>query len=654
VEELETPEQVALSTPFEVRAVIVSTRDTQGELVLLRNDQVLVTESVQIKPGKNVIRMKDELKEPGLFRYRVVLHSADDTLFQNNEGLAFVNGARKGNILYVAESKTGYAPLAQALTAQGLYLVRLEKEILPRSIYELAQFDAIILDNVDGQKIPYQTMESIENYVKDLGGGLVMIGGDKSFGAGHYLKTPVEKALPVFMDVPTDLELSGICIVLVLDKSSSMTATFNEKSKLEMAKIAAFSTVELLNPVDSVGIVAFDTAFRWVVPITRVTERKEIAERLSELKEGGGTDLYPPLKDVYRVLQEVKAAKKHVIVLSDGMTEKNDFKNLVPKMLEDRITISTVSVGSGADINLMRQIAKWGGGRAYFTEDPNNIPRIFTDETKIVSKKLLVEKQMKPKMLRPADLLQGITPDLPKVEGQVLTYAKPDSQVLIDTEEGPLLAITQYGLGRSVAFTSDLSGRWSKDWVRWPQFGRFVAQMVRWTQRQASTGIYPPKITKKGGQGSLVVDIINQQNNFVNQLDLKLKVLFPSGRDQVVTVSQIAPGRYQGFFPAEEIGDYYLNLYEADSANATYAQVFGFGVPYTEEFANRDVNAELLARLSTLTNGKLLSADGKDLPNLFRADAGTKEFGGSLWPYLVLLFMLVLTGIVALRKLWVE
>ncbi|RPI74824.1 MAG: VWA domain-containing protein, partial [Desulfobacteraceae bacterium] len=384
------------------------------------------------------------------------------------------------------------------------------------------------------------------------------------------------------------------------------------------------------------------------------TERKEIADRLAELKEGGGTDLYPPLKDVYRVLKEAKAAKKHVIVLSDGMTEKGDFKKLAPKMLDERITISTVSVGSGADINLMRQIAKWGGGRAYFTEDPNNIPRIFTDETKIVSKKLLVEKQMKPRMRRPADLLQGITPDLPTVEGQVLTYAKPDSQVLIDTEEGPLLAVTQYGLGRSAAFTSDLSGRWSKDWVRWPQYGRFAAQMIRWTQREASSGVYLPKITKKDGRGSLVVDIINQQDIFVNQLDLKLKVLFPSGRDQVVAVSQIAPGRYQGFFTAEEIGDYYLNLYEADSENATYAQVFGFGIPYTEEFANRDVNTELLAGLANLTSGKLLAADGKDMPHLFRADAGTKEFGGSFWPYLVLLFMLVLTGIVALRKLWIE
>jgi uncharacterized membrane protein len=654
VEALEAPQQVALSTPFEIRAVIVSTRATPGEWVLFRNDRVLASQSLKFQAGKNVIRLKDELKEPGLFRYRVVVRAADDTLFQNNEGLAFVSGARKGVILYVAESPTGYAPLAQALTAQGLNLIRLRKELLPRSLFELAPFDAIILDNVDGRQIPFQTMQNIENYVKDLGGGLVMIGGEKSFGAGHYLKTPVEKALPVYMDVPTDLELSGICIVLVIDKSSSMTATYDEKSKLEMAKIAAFATVELLNPVDSVGIVAFDTAFRWAVPITRVIERKQIADRLTELKEGGGTDLYPPLQDVHRVLQEFKAAKKHVIVLSDGMTEKGDFKTLVTKMLGDRITVSTVSVGSGADIQLMRHIAQWGGGRAYFTEDPNNIPRIFTDETKIVSKKLLVEKQMKPRMLRPADLLRGISADLPPVGGQVLTYPKPEAQVLIDTEEGPLLAVTQYGLGRSAAFTSDFIGRWGKAWIRWPQFGRFAAQMVRWTQREPGTGFFQPTISKKGGQGSLVVDIVNQQNRFVNQLDLKLKVLFPSGRDQVAAVSQIAPGRYQGFFPAEEIGDYYLNLYEADSANAAYAQVFGFGVPYSEEFVSREVNADLLARLSGLSKGKLLAVDSKDLGDLFRAEAGTKEYGGSLWPLLTLLFLIDLAAIVALRKLWIE
>jgi hypothetical protein len=302
----------------------------------------------------------------------------------------------------------------------------------------------------------------------------------------------------------------------------------------------------------------------------------------------------------------------------------------------------------------MRNMARWGGGRPYFTDDPENIPRIFTDETKIVTKKLLVEKRMKPRMRMLSDMLRGISLDLPPVDGQVLTYPKPDSQVLIDTESGPLLAIAQYGLGRSVAFTSDLAGRWSKDWVLWPQYGRFAAQMVKWAQRETSSGIFMPSITRKGGEGSMVVDIINPQNNFVNHLNLKLKVLSPSGRDQVLPVSQIAPGRYQGFFPAEEIGDYYLNLYEENPESASYAQIFGFGIPYTEEFANRDVNTELLARLAALTNGKLLTPDGKKLPNLFRADAGTKEYGGALWPYLVLVFMLVLVGIAALRKFGME
>ena len=196
----------------------------------------------------------------------------------------------------------------------------------------------------------------------------------------------------------------------------------------------------------------------------------------------GGTDLYPALRDVSKVLQETQATRKHVIILSDGRTEKADFQTLVRSMNESGISVSTVSIGSDADADLMQAIAKWGKGRNYHTDDPRNIPTIFTGETKIVSKNLIAEEVMRPSATLPHEILLGIDESmLPTIYGQVMTYPKPGGGVVLNTAKGPLLAACQYGLGRSVAFTFDLSGRWGKDWVPWEHYGKFTAQMIKCT-----------------------------------------------------------------------------------------------------------------------------------------------------------------------------
>ncbi|GAK58394.1 conserved putative chloride channel [Candidatus Vecturithrix granuli] len=650
LQKLETPATVALETPFEIRIAIMSSVAQQGELVLLRNETLLATQTVNLQSGKNVVIFADTLSEPGLFLYKAVVNVPNDLFFQNNEGLAFIKGTRKAQILYLSGDAAS-DPFAETLTAQGLHLVRKQLTELSGSIYDLLEYNAIILNNISGQPMSFTIMENMQTYVKDMGGGLIMIGGDQSFGAGAYKKTPIEDALPVFMDAPTDLKFSALCLIFVIDKSSSMTTRYAGKSKLEMAKIAAFSSIELLNPTDRVGIVAFDSQFKWIVPIMNAMYRQEIADRLTQIKEGGGTILYPPLEDVFNTLQTTEAARKHIIILSDGMTDKADFETLVKSMSAADISVSTVSIGSGADLDLMRSIAKWGNGRSYYTEDPATIPRIFTGETQIVSKELISEKTLLPTPMMLHEMLQGLQTDaFPPLYGQVITYPKPGANVLVNTSQGPLLAAWQYGLGRSVAFTSDLSGRWGKEWVQWKQYGQFAAQMVKWAQRKDTPKNYAATIERNGEQGIFTVDVTDAQNQFVNNLDLKVNLLAPSEQSQTLSLTQIAPGRYQTTFPAEEIGDYYVSVFAEQSEEAGPPEVFGFGVPYTDEFSTTGVNTDTLEQLAALTNGAILSFD--NIPrDLFTVQTADTAQGQALWPFVTMSFLALLLVDVALRKL---
>jgi len=651
IKDLETPSTIPLETPFEIRIVVMSSKKNQGELLLFRNDKLLANQPMKLHPGKNVIAFGDILSEPALYRYKAVINFPDDVFPQNNEGLSFTRGTRKSPILYITVNNNASTSFADALTNQGLDIVHKDIKDLTGSIHDLLDYHAIILDNVSGRAISFTTMEDIEKYVKDMGGGLIMIGGDKSFGAGHYKNTPVEKALPVFMDAPTDLRFSGLCLIFVIDKSSSMAASYSGQSKLEMAKIAAFSSIEMLNPTDSVGIVAFDAEFKWIVPITRAGNRQEIAGRLSRLKEEGGTKLFPALKDAFRAFRKVKATKKHVIVLSDGLTDEADFKPLVQSMSKSEISVSTVSIGNNADILLMKSIARWGKGRSYYTDDPKNIPKIFTGETKIITKNLLAEKTMHPTAAMPGEIMKGLDDiKLPAIYGQVVTYPKPGAGVLMKTGQGPLLAAWRYGLGRSVAFASDLSGRWGKDWVLWDHFGKFASQMVKWAQRKETQKKYFAAIDRKGENGTFTLDATTNRNRFINNLDLKVNILLPSKESRTISMEQVAPGKYRCLFSAEEIGEYYFSVFEEENGKYSDPQVFGFGISYTDEFNSIGVNNDLLKRLASTTKGRLIRS--KNIPDdLFKVKSGSKEYGISLWPYFTMAFLLLLIADVAARKL---
>jgi hypothetical protein len=469
------------------------------------------------------------------------------------------------------------------------------------------------------------------------------------------------------MDIPTKMSMPSLCLVMVIDRSDSMggsmsgtqpTQRLDERTtKMDVAKIAAFSTMKLLNPFDQVGVLAFNADWEWTVPITEAGKRDHIAGQLAALTHAGGTDVYKGLQEGVRALKEVRAVKKHLIVISDGLTPNMDFEALMREATAHNITVSAVALGKDADRPLMDAIAHWGHGRSYYSDDAQYVPRIFTMETILVSRGLIEEQPFQALLQTEHELLRGVQiAQAPPLYGYVVTYGKPAAEILLVTpKDDPLLAVQRYGLGRTAAFTSDLMARWGKDWLSWPQFSPFVAQLMRWVQRQGVMENFDVHVDVREGQALVQADVYDAQERFVNHLDLQgSRVLTPSRQTLPIAFTPIAPGRYQGRFPVQGNGEYVLSLVGKQGDKTLGPKTVGLALPYAAEYLGLDINYSLLNLLADRTGGEVLRADAiTDAAELLFAPQGQaltalKEY----WPWFVVLALCLFVVDIAVRQVF--
>ena len=662
VHNINLPDKVHAHEPFAVQMNLHSNQSSQANLVMLRNGSLIQQLDVTLEPGINTFSLVDQVEQGGLYEYEVIVNSENDASQENNRYQAFVRVKGSPRVLHVAASLDWAQPVTKALRTQNLRVEEIAATSLPATLHELTDYDLIILNNVSGFELSLARMELLEDYVKDSGGGLISLGGDQSYAAGGYYATPIERLLPVTMDLKSEVKIPSLVVILVLDKSGSMSSISQGEQKLAIAKRAAVAAIELLNSLDRVGILAFDAAFEWNIPPTEVANRRSIIDKLRTLEVGGGTNLYLALAEAHRVMQQQQARVKHLIVLSDGLTDTDaDFAGLSQRIADDKITVSTIALGGDADRELMQLIAALGKGRFYYADNPQNIPRIFTSETLVVARDLVVEQLTQPILNYPGEMLAGFTENnpLPPLLGYQRTFAKPSAQILlnapkhISTDPDPLLVSWRYGLGKTVAFTSDLSTRWGQQWISWPEFNRLIAQMTRWAMRRSGTETLIPTFNWQGKNGEIVIDALDKDERFINGLSLQASFTDTHRNAHTSTLKQIAPGRYRGEFPIAHSGRYYVNLSGLD-AN-TNAQIspttFGLAIPYSSEYLALGTNHKLLRELATTGNGQLLPLADSSLPTLVKSTAGKiSERWRIWWPFFLAALLLLLLEI-AVRKI---
>lgn len=623
--DLGLPERIRIGEPFHVRARVFSSQEATARVRLYQGETLNGLDGVrdvELSRGDNEIEFDSVVRVAGPVTYRIELEpSGADRFEANNRFETTVVVPGRPTVLYVEGARGRGSHLAQALTAADFEVDVRNPRSIPTSLRELERFDFFILSDVSADQVSLTQMDAIERYVRDLGGGFMMAGGEDAFGMGGWQGTRMERLLPVRMDAERRRDQPSLAIALVIDKSGSMNG-----QKIELAKEAAKATAELLGPDDYIEVIGFDSRPERVVRMQSARNRMGILRDIGRLAARGGTAIFPALDMAYQDLAVTRARLKHVILLTDGQTREPGIPELTQVMRAENITVSTVGLGPDVNRALLQSIATMGGGRAYFTNDPHNIPRIFMRETSTVARSAAVEEYFQPMVVQRADFLRGIDMrTAPFLHGYVATRMKPHPAQLIlqsDLSE-PILARWRVGLGWSMAWTSDVKNRWAVEWLRWPGFSRFWAQLTREHMRQRRRQTLDMSAEIVGGEARVVVEGIGQDDEFMNGLDSVLSIEGPmgaprrprdaegdedaSGRqyrmDEEVPLRQTAPGRYEAAVPLDRFGSFVLTAVHRVDDRPIAESTAQLANPYPREYMTLEPDDTLLRRAAEITGG---------------------------------------------------
>lgn len=635
VRALELPDVIELSEPFVMVAEIYSNRDTRASFDLSQNEfNDIRGRDIELSEGVNRVEFTAEVYEPGFRRFEFRVRPGEADRFDNNN--VFVQTVEvdgRPQVLYVEGESRSSSYLQRALDRDRNDLANFDLEVrsrhgFPNSVEELANFDMVIMSDVDSRYVSRSAMRAVETYVRDLGGTFMMVGGESSFGPGGYDNTLFEEISPVTFDMERQRDQPSLAMMLVIDRSGSMDGL-----KLEMAKDAAKAVVDMLGPQDSIGVIAFDTAPTTVVRLQQASNRARIRADIGRIASGGGTDILPALTEAYIELSTRSARLKHVIVLTDGAAPWEGISDITSAMRSEGITVSSVAVGGDAERSLLEMIAELGGGRFYATNDPNNIPQIFVQETATVARTNLIEEPFRAVPGRRSGATRGISWDsTPYLLGYVQTRAKRRAQVLLETERGdPLLARWRLGLGHVGVFTSDLKNRWAVEWVRSNMYPQFWAQTVRDMMRVESEEELAMHTEVREGIARITVDAIDESDRFINGLESTIEITRPDGSEAEIELRQVAAGRYQAEYELSDYGPYLLEAQHSLDGDS-FATSFGsVTYPYPDEYLTFEPSREVGRRAAELTGGGIDPTPAQ----LWDPMGEEIEYRRELWPFVL-------------------
>ena len=432
----------------------------------------------------------------------------------------------------------------------------------------------------------------------------------------------------------------------------------------EMAK----KSVDTISSQDYLGVLAYTYSpggENWEVPLDLNTNKAAVKSKIDRMQIGDMPDFGTTMQMAFKELTSGRgkdAAQKHVIILSDGDAQAPR-RGLLADYARKKITVSTIGIGWGGHVvqQTMADIARRTGGKYYAARNPRQLPQIFSKESKVVRRPLIVDDSFTPQVLQAhSDLLAGIDvfqEDLLPLGGMVLTSPKQSPNVIIplvrstDDGEDPVLAHWQYELGKTVVFASGYWPVWGEAWTGWPKFAKFWAQIVRWTMRQEAPANFDTYTRIEGNRGRIVIDALDRDASYLNYLQMRTNIVGPQGERIPARFAQIAPGKYQAEFEADKAGNYLANVQISDRGKRLGMVRTGVSVPFSPEYRDLVSNEALLRQVVEVTGGRWLEA-GPLEDNVFAHDLPPTKAKRPAWEWVLAWLLLpVFLLDVAVRRL---
>jgi uncharacterized membrane protein len=651
--DLSAPATLRQGEHFDLNVKIHGSVAMAVPLQIFSEGRLVAQQELTLQAGDNSFILPLVAGEPGFTTFRARIAPPADTFAQNNTLDAFSEVKGPLSILLVADQPAEGQPLAEALAAVGLAVRSIGPADFPADLGSLSEAATVVLVNVPAFKLTPRQLDLIQSYVRDLGHGLVVVGGDESYGPGGYFQTPLEETLPVAMTIQDQQRLPGMTLLPIIDKSGSMAdggspAAFGPR-KVELAKEAIYRSLDLLVPWDRIGVVAFDNAAQWVVEPVPAANIRAIKDAVGTIRASGGTDILAGLQLGAEAMVKETTQVRHIVLLTDGGADPTGILELTQELAGQGVTVSVVAIGYGY-APFLEEVARLGGGRFHFADDASVIPQIFAQETSLATRSYLVEETFTPQVAGPSPILQGFR-ELPALRGYVATSPKLTAQVVLrgGVEQDPLLAQWQYGLGRAVAWTSDAKGQWAGDWLSWPDFPRFWSQVVRWTIVEGTGGALESQVHLAEGRAIVTAEVLQPDGSYHNNLDVTLSLLDPELAQRTIPLRQSAPGLYEGSFRPEQTGVYLLHVTGQQAGSAVAAQTRGFVMSYSPEYLDPQGEAPLLPDLAEIGHGRVLPLESPAAA--FAHTLPPARSATDLWPWLLMAALLLLPVDVGLRRI---
>lgn len=606
VESVKAPQTVRVGQEVEAMFVLFSDVDQEVRLRVSLNDETLEDRIVELRSGRTELSSTFDAPDSSA-QLTVSIDPPIDVFHTNNASGVYLNVRPRRPVIVVTSDQESPPAIVEALRGQGYAVDVQTPELAPWTMERWLTYEAVVVVDVKADRLGVPRQEQLVRYVRDHGGGLAITGGMSSYGAGGYLGTPLEEVAPVSSVFPRDAPEAAM--IFIMDRSGSMQQPVGTSNRLELAKQAVIQAIGLLPDSNLVSVIAFDSEPSTLVPFQEAGDIEGVISALARLFPSGGTAAYPALATALEAASGLDLETIHVVLLSDGLSQPADFAGLLAKYSEAGITVSTVGIGQSANSEQLRDIASWGGGVFHQSVDLATLPSILSQEALLMSGSPIDETAFRPRVVdAETGILDGFGGAF-ELGGMVLTTAKPSATVVMERDhESPLLVGWQYGLGRALAFTSDVQPLWSTEFAASEDFPRLWGQALDWLAPVVPPPGVSAAVARYGDDLKLLAEVTSPSGEPVPGLVLRARLASPSGSDdRLVDMREVRSGLYEATVTVQESGRYGFEISAEPIGDLRFEpHSFEYDVSYPQRYNFGALSTSLSSSIARATGGMAL------------------------------------------------